>query len=289
MHRDLDGAVCAILLRKVFPDIKVIATTYAKINELFDENILKSSVKYDNIFITDISIDEERFKDFINESSNIHFIDHHPREVKSIIKSQLHNTNFSGCLLTRAFLSRKYGIEFDKKMGNLVKFGNDFDLWIHQYGLSKILNRVYYYYNFDKFIERFKDGFDTFNDEEMQFIKKNNEYLKNVIKNLEYVKLTDYLIVTHTSEGNIDEIGDYLLKFNQGVDTVFIYNTASKSLSLRGKYNGVDYGQFLKQFGGGGHKEAAGLKVTLMSDLEKVIESYVEERDKLCQADGLSI
>lgn len=282
-HRDLDGVICTILLKKAFGKTVVKAGTYRNINDIFSEEVLAGDKykKYSHIFMTDISINEDLFSPEVLKSiPNLHFIDHHPKEKESVFENKLINFNYSGCMLTQMYLTKKFNVEFSEKMKKLVVFGNDYDLWIHKYKFSKVLNRLYYYYNFDMFIDRFGDGIVDLSDEEKKFIVKNNNYIQDLIKNTPYVKLNNYIILAHGVEA-VDEVCDYLKDYNDGVDTVFFYNTKLKTLSMRGNFKGVDYGVFLTKFGGGGHKEAAGCKVELQDQLMKIIETYVDERTAL--------
>jgi len=278
-HRDLDGAVCGIILRKYFPNSNIIAGSYRNINDKFEKAIKEN---YDLIFITDISINEERFRKFLTSNKKIHFIDHHPRTEDSIICNQfLKESKYSASLLTKNYL-RKYLPNFDKKwsedMDKLVRFANDYDTWTHEFIESKYLNRIYYWYSFDKFVERFEDGMDCFNEEERNFLKINNRYLINVFKNLDYIKMSDDVILTYTSEGNIDEICEYLKK-KEKVNTVFIYNMVSKSLSLRST-SPLHSGDFLKSFGGGGHKDASAVVVKQFDILQDIVTLFIQKLDE---------
>lgn len=277
-HRDTDGCICAILLKKAYPDIKIISGTYRNISDYFEEHSKKA---YDKIFITDISLDEKRFPDLANDE-RIHLIDHHPGSANSVIKNKLHSIKYAGCTLTFAYLRNTLGIDFsnDKKIIELVKYGNDYDLWEHNFKTSKLLNRIYYYLGFNKFMDRFKDGFDGFNETEQKFLNNHQNYINDLFQNINHVKLNDYTIMAIISE-EIDEVAEYLLTSNTGIDTIFIYNMKLKTLSMRGKYKGVDYGKFLTQFGGGGHKEAAAVRIEKETDMEAVLDAYFTERNGL--------
>ena len=53
----------------------------------------------------------------------------------------------------------------------------------------------------------------------------NNNLLRNVLLNLEYVHPSPEVAVTYSSNFAIDEIADYLGNKTPETDTVFIYNT----------------------------------------------------------------
>lgn len=280
-HHDLDGILSHIVLKTTFPDIELVSGTYRNINDFFEKHVVSSSTKYDHIFITDISLDEERFKEFLLKSTNIHLIDHHPISEKTIINKKLFSIEYSGCALTLQYLKKNFGQTFTEKMQRLIELGNDYDIWKHEFLLSKYLNRLFYHYTCKKFIERFKDGFDNLNEDERIFLKKNNDYLKNVFQNINFIKLEDHIIVAFTKEGNVDEICQYLLSTNIGVDTVFHHHVESGVLSMRGKYRGIDFGEFLKEFGGGGHKEAAGVRITTEKEFDTLVNSYITKYNNI--------
>lgn len=277
-HSDFDGAVCAILFKQVFPEGKVFKGTYANINDIFRTQIVESKEKLENVFITDISLKEDEFKDYLESHKNLHFIDHHPRETPSLIKNQLHSIKASGCYLTLKYLQKNFNYVPTKAIENLVKFGNDYDTWKHDFKISKIINRLYYFYSFEKFLERFKNGFSEFLPSEKDFIVKNNNYLQDLFKKTEYLKVAENVYFIMVTDA-IDEVADYFFKINPALDTVFILNSKNNSLSMRGKHE-IDYGKFLIPFGGGGHPNAAAVKIKNPNETFKIIETFLEERAK---------
>jgi len=275
-HRDLDGITAMLLLKKVYPNLKYIAGTYKNIDKSFQREVIDSNVKWDKIFITDISINEEMFKSFLQENTNVHIIDHHPRKEKSIIKNKLIKEGYSGALLTQKYLEKKFKATFSNKMKELVKFANDYDLFKNKYKMSKILNRLFYWYNVDGFIYRFQDGISGLNREEKEFIINNRKYLRYQFKNLKVFRVAPTVLITHTKESNVDEIAEYLYTKHKEIDTVFVVVTTYKKLSLRGTYSGVHFGEFLREWGGGGHKVAGGLALKSLEQMDEIVTKFLE-------------
>ena len=280
-HHDLDGVTCAILLKKVFPNIEIVKNTYATINNNFLKHIHYSKKKYDKIFIADISLNEDiHIQELIHKNNKIiTFIDHHPLRYNFHITDTYHNLNKSGSLLTLEYLIKKYNFEFSKEIKKLVVYANDYDLWKHKYVLSKVINRLFYFYAFDKFFKRFQNGFNGLSSEELDYIKKNHAYIQKKLIETEYSKVSDNVIFVTASEF-IDELAEHYYQNIKGVDTVFVLNTKNNNLSIRGTHPAIHYGQFAELFGGGGHEKASGIKTTGYAQIEKIINDFLELHEK---------
>jgi oligoribonuclease NrnB/cAMP/cGMP phosphodiesterase (DHH superfamily) len=286
VHRDFDGVVSAIILKNIFPNAEIISGTYKNINEKFAKAIKEKD--WDLIFIADISIDESQFVEFLTDNSKVHIIDHHPRAGDTIIvNNYLTTTEGSACLMVKNYVEKHYPEKFKeiwtKKLYALMTFGNDYDLWIHEHKISKYLNRLYYKINFDEFVERFIDGFGGFNEEEKKYLQVNEQYLQKLFNELEYINVSEDVILTITDFGTIDEIAEYIKGTHSDVDTVFIYNSVSKSLSIRmrNKIEGLHCGEFLRQFEGGGHETVGAVRVSTTKEMEAVIGKYIEEKEQI--------
>lgn len=278
-HQDLDGVISSILVKKTFQDVKVIPCTYRTINDILDSEL--RSKDYDKVFITDISIDEKRFKPLIDSYPNKFFlIDHHPREtVSTLLNSYVKVGDDAACKMTSDYLEANFDIVFTDEMKRLVLLGDDYDTWKHHHKLSKYMNRLYFSIGFYKFSERFKDGFSGFNEDEKAFLMKNQKYIENFLNEIESVNLGSGILFADLAD-NIDEAAEFLLKTNSDIDTIFLYNGNLKKMSMRGIFKGVHFGDFLTKFGGGGHKTAAAVSVSTMNEVQKIIETYVELKER---------
>src|SRR4030067_1149854 len=167
-------------------------------------------------------------------------------------------------------------VESKEKLENV--FITDISFTGDDFKISKIINRLYYFYSFEKFLERFKNGFSEFLPSEKDFIVKNNNYLQDLFKKTEYLKVAENVYFIMVTDA-IDEVADYFFKINPALDTVFILNSKNNSLSMRGKHE-IDYGKFLIPFVGGGHPNAAAVKIKNPNENFKIIETFLEERAK---------
>ena len=272
-HSDLDGVVCAILLKKIYSEVKVHSCTYKTVNDKFGELI--NEFPNATYYITDMSLDESKFKEFLVGNKNIHLIDHHPAAESSIIENKVVYMNRgSGCKLVLDTLLAQ-GHLFDSEMKKLVEIASDYDTWTHKLKMSKILNRLYSYYRFKGFLNRFEDGISNFTEEEKEYIKKNNDHINSYLKSIEVFDIDDGCYLVKTKENYVDEICQYIID-TLNADTVFLYHVHSKKLMLRGKY--LNYGEFAKEFGGGGHPYAASISIGSGEELGNIIQKFLERR-----------
>jgi len=275
-HRDMDGLVCSILLNDFCNakdiDFEKIECTYRNIDstlkKVIDENCY--------IFITDISIvDESQFPELKN-MKNVFFIDHHPRETPSIIKNQYHAINKgAGCKMTMDYIEKKYNYKFSKDIKRLVLIASDYDTWTHKYHISKQMNRLFYFHGVNKFFYRFAAGFNgKWTDEEKKFFIAKNAEVQHIKDTLMIEEISNNVrLICVTKE--IDEMAEYVQQ-KDNVDYVIVYNSFLKSLSFRSTEKAkIHMGEFLNQYGGGGHKCAAAVKIKDENEIFPILEILV--------------
>ena len=277
-HKDLDGIVCAILLNNFCYakdiDFEYVPSTYRNVDKMFSESIKENC----QIFITDISLVNESNFPELSEMSNIHFIDHHPRDAKSAIKKQYHGIDKgAGCKMVFDYIEKTYNYKFDKHLRRLMLIANDYDLWIHDYKISKLMNRLFYYHGVDKFFLRFASGFNgKWTEEEKTFFVAKAAEIQEIKDNLMIKKISDSVRLTVVSK-EVDEMAEYVQQ-KENAKYVFIYNDFLKSVSVRATADAeVHLGNFVKEFGGGGHEKAAAVSIEDETKLFTLLEAFVEK------------
>lgn len=275
-HRDLDGVVSSILINdwceaKGFEFTKIPAT-YRNIDDIFKRFYNQK----DFFIISDISINNEDVIPNIEDKNNILIIDHHPRKVTSKIKKQvLRLDEGAGCRLTYKYLEGK-GHKFSKSLERLMILGNDFDLYKNNYKASKIMNHLFFFYNFRDFFERFKCGFTgEFLESEKKFLLYKQKEIRNILDNISYDTLSPRVAFT-IAFAEIDEVAEHIIK-KYDFECVVIYNPNMKTLSFRSKMDSIiDLGLFLNKYKGGGHAHAAGVSITDDNQIADILEKFVE-------------
>lgn len=275
-HSDLDGVVSSILLHDYFDgkegiEFTKIKATYRSVGDIFKRYYTSTGI----FFITDISLPDESIIPNIEDKTNIILLDHHPQEVPSKIKKQIVKINEgAGCKLVYNYLLTKNHI-FSEPLKKLMLLGNDYDTWVHAYPFSKKLNYLFYYYGFMDFFERFKCGIDQLLDSEKKFLMLKQKEIENILNRLHYDEINSrlaFVIANH----EIDEIADFVIH-KHNFENVIIFNKRNKVLSFRNRKDStIDLGKFLKQFNGGGHKNAAGVAIKDDNDIANIIEKFCE-------------
>lgn len=266
-HNDLDGIGCAILMEKVFPDIKTFPIDYRELPKVLPRVLEKA--KMDQVYITDIALTEELAK-LCDDHGKVQHIDHHvsSKKVSDKYPWSLFDVHNCATYLLWKLLSQYANLEDYKEFVELV---DNYDTWGHgtqPTEKAKDLNRLLKMLGPDVFAQRFKHKSSVkFNDVE--------EAIINVDKHMEERYLQD--AITHTQamrdkDGNIfllvaaeqytSSLGNYLLQQFEEAEYVVILDMLHDKASLRSKGR-VNVADLAKACGGGGHAKAAGF---LMSD-----------------------
>lgn len=276
-HNDLDGVGCSILMYNYASTNHTHYLNYNEVNYEITSFINSGKVdEYDEIFITDISVNEE-VAELINEKYAEKFIliDHHKTALwlnkydwAFVKKEEAANIKACGTSLLFWYIKlRGYQFINKKLVKEFVELVRKYDTWewktnneILPFELN-ILFKSMPIFEFSKNINKkivknkpifgeadykaisiYKDMVNRYIDERMyyQYITKNYHY---------YVTF---------AEDHVSAIGDQFLEKNPEVDFIAIVNMNSYSISFRTKKKDIDVSEIAKLFYGGGHPQASG-------------------------------
>lgn len=270
-HIDLDGAGCAILLKKYLGDNLVIHYVNYGFEEAdYYKDDLYSN-KYDVIFITDISVSKDSAikLNSLNKSKVI-MLDHHQSAHDSL--SDLNykwikiDTTKSGTMLTYEFLKSLNSdiSEYD----HLVKYINDYDLWNHNFSKSLDLQILFTSIGRDLFVDRFTNNplceFDKDEIHQINLIKNSMTtiYNKIISTSTVYTDIDDMKFLYINLSDNIVMMSYIMYKvlshYKDKIDYAVCY-TKYGSLSFRSLKYTVRL--IAESLGGGGHDLASGASV----------------------------
>lgn len=284
-HNDLDGIGCAILAKISFSDVDV---EYCNYDDVDDKIMQCDYSKYDQVFITDISVNEETAKflnkvnnEELNQNCEIQLLDHH--------QTALWLNEYSWAMI-KVFYEK--GWEEDKKASGVTLFA---DYLIEN---DKIISSEYSIYDFVETIRRYDtwEWATKFNDEEPKkwndllkimgkekFINKivsmlNKGYFllnetdellleleqekigRYVEKKEEYMfekEVMGYKLGIVFAEQYISELGNKLHERNKHLDAIAMINP-NYAVSYRTIKDDVDVSKIASKFGGGGHPNSSG-------------------------------
>jgi len=271
-HNDLDGAGCAILMKKVFGEnLEYFSMNYDEI----DDFILKNFMNYEKIYITDLSPSLDVYKEVLKRKEII-LIDHHKTsESFKIFDNVYHENDKCGTMLTFEYLEKTINADLSKYY-DFVKLVNDYDLWILKDKRSLELNKLFYLYGFENFVNRFIKNYTIDFDEKEQFVleienERQKKYLESTADTVKIFKDRDnrQFGVVFAEQYN-SELGHNLIS-EKNLDYVIIINIQKKKISLRSKID-VDVSKIAVANGGGGHKNAAGFSTDFNFCLEEFLK-----------------
>ncbi|MDY6820721.1 MAG: DHHA1 domain-containing protein [Deferribacterota bacterium] len=270
-HNDLDGAGCGIILQKTISDIETKYLDYTDVNDV----ILESIGKYKKIYISDVTPDLKTLEILISKA-DFFIIDHHKTNMHLKGKDYaIFDTNKCATLL-----AYEWACKINKNLNiyyPLVELINDFDLWLNKHQKSKELNILFTFLGLNKFVSRFIDNpsinFDSCEELIIDIEKNNlNDTIEDVLHNSRILKdvYGNTFSLSITDKYN-SETGDYLLN-KLDVDYVLMINPKHNKVSLRSRGN-FDVSAIATNFGGGGHKNAAGFRISFTDKILEILDS----------------
>lgn len=309
-HTDLDGAGCAILGKIAYKDIDIeycgIDNINEKVKNFLTEN--KNNIGdfknciYSFFYITDLSVNIE-VANMIEEENNrsikldgqgiCQLLDHHKtaewlNEYMWAIVDTNERIKASGTSLFFDYLTDNNIINYENRTNLylLEKTITKYDTWEwvndELYGNnSKHLNDIFHFLGMNDFVEYYtqqcENIFYGVTAEHMVILSllqlKNNEYIENKLKEVKIVEIENkrVAIIINDNKDVTSLLGDRILKTYKEVSyCCMIY---SNGIAFRSK-NHFDVSEIAKNLGGGGHKNAAGCKI---SDQSKIyIKKYFE-------------
>ena len=245
-HYDLDGVVCAILIKGAFKTSRIVnfQCGYGKMQMKIDEMI--SEIGHLKItpplFVTDISLTQEQVNQLSQKFSKVFIMDHHeqtesltaPANVKVV-----YNGKVCGAKVVFDFLklTKKAELMTDcEPIIRLVELANDYDMWLHKEVDSYMLNELFWEMNWDKFIKNFSDGFERIPPKEAMRIKEKIKIKYNELEAMKVHKIPDSqnpdavfcIVDKYNSIKN-----DITLFWKDKYKYFFIYDKDIKSIHLR--------------------------------------------------------
>jgi len=282
---DLDGSVSLLALHwglnANIGDLKYKATTVSNLRReilrwLEEDNFSN----YDKVYFLDL--DTSNCADLIDKA-NVEIIDHHLTHVnaKDVYKNATVNVVEETSCAKKLYKYLKTSYPgFEKKLSTeqklLIALADDYDSYQFKinesYNLNCLLTNTQKTLDktrTDKFVERFYNGFSSFNKQELNIIKEYINGRDNTIKNLQVfsgnvnISKQNVKVTGTTGTKYVNDICDHLIK-EYDSDIVFFVNTNNSHVSFRKKKEcSIDMSKLaIKLCEGGGHEYAAGGKIT---------------------------
>tara|TARA_X000001388_G_scaffold73424_1_gene65125 strand:+ start:40 stop:891 length:852 start_codon:yes stop_codon:yes gene_type:complete len=234
-------------------------------------------VKNKNVVILDFSFNNTTTKKMIEDSNNLLVIDHHKSAMVEL--HDISNTHFdmtkSGAMLSWEWFHP------GKEPPKFIQYIMDRDLWKWELPYSKEFSAAFDMipFEFEEF-EKFED--DSVFDDAVKRGSYILAYSKTVIKKIcekatlkEYKGMKTYVV---NASHWMSEIG---AKLSPDCDfaTIWYYDHDAKTtlVSLRSFHDTIDVSEIAKEFGGGGHRKAAGFRISKDKHVDEIFSDIQKE------------
>lgn len=288
-HYDLDGVASAIILSQGIKFDKVLKGGYHRLDKFIDWVTPGSDV-----VISDCCFTVDQFAKLKQKAGKIIYIDHHPasQEIKDTFTNDLviYDNTRAASGLCLDFIQKKK--KLSKELNMLATAANTYDLFLREempnwFAFGYDLNILFWEYHFDEFVARFINGFDKFNTEEKECIKRYKTYRDASINESAYGEIGGILrgLVIVPSDLKYQNDIPYAIP---GHDIYYIIMHYGKSVSVSvrspfwGKLNEVMHyaGQHDLVKSAGGHPKASGINFHAVPSNEEIIEFIEWFHDK---------
>ena len=224
-----------------------------------------------NVFIVDFCYPAPIMKEIARTAASVVVLDHHITAQKDCgdLKYCHFDMTHSGAVLAWKHLFA------DVPIPAILQHIEDRDLWLWQHPNSEEIlsvvdshDRSFAEWDYlNKKIGKIQsDGWTQMAESGRHILKYKNSIIKTVIANSHKINILGFEIPAANSSCFQSEIGN-ILSETADYAAVYFYDGYRYRVSLRSKDSGLDVSQIAAEFGGGGHRNAAGFTVNNIEDL----------------------
>ena len=292
---DPDGAFPVILSKLVFSELEYDLLEIAEVDDKVRE-ILPMVEAYDQIFIVDLNISRELAYEIEGNPSyreKIYVIDHHIGKIDmndfsfiTVVDEDENGIKQCGTSLYHQYLMKHYDLQVLHKpcIETLVDYVRRLDTWTWQeipesrgvgdlfdiFGIEYFINHYYQYVQeHDTFAYDSKDLYLL----EVEQIRIQN-HIEKVKEDVIPVKIGEYHIGVLFSDRYVSDVGNALAEMYQDTyDFIAMIKLRTGKVSYRAVKEDIDVTIFAREYGGNGHKHAAGSPIpeTVRNDIIRAI------------------
>lgn len=281
----MDGLAAAAIVKKICDTVglpcEVIFCNYGEENKLIMHKTYEIS---DTIYFVDFSIDREDILVLASQASRVVVLDHHKTAEEKLAGIEdeadgnlevVFDMKKSGATITYDYFKPDYPRFF-------FEYIEDRDLWKFELDMSKEVNEALRLLvtpnNIASFWETIKDGHDggtvyTLKNTGSILVQKTDAMVMSKITKVKSLTLQGQEFMAINVTENISELGNTICTtYHKPALMYFITEDDDVVLSMRSMDGLPDVSIAAKALGGGGHRNAAGAKITL-EDLPLLLDS----------------
>lgn len=273
-HTDLDGISNVILLNLCGVEFEYELKEVNEVKDYITSFIDSDLSIYSNIYITDLSLNQEIYE-IINNSKykdKFKIFDHHKSHLFALNYPNVYvDINECGTSIFYKYLKKMYNIS----KGNVDEYVNhvlNYDLWLWQDKndlLAKNLNMLISIYGKEEYIKVMSDRLKESNtfkldDFELRYLdlQQNviNDYILKKESELIRIKYDNYIAGLVFASRYKSELGNVLCTKYTDLDFIIMINMEG-GISLRAIKDNIDLSVIASHINGGGHKLASGAPI----------------------------
>lgn len=287
-HTDLDGISPIILMNLTHEDYEYKSIDINEVEETLKELLETDLSIYKNIYIVDLTIPEELYKD-LKELDNLLIFDHHESHLYgakykfATIKVKEFGHLTCGTELFYNYLKSIYKNLDTPLIKDYVEIVRQCDTWdFTDADFAKQVGSLPYVYGKKDFIKSItkrlvkdKEKFElTAFEKRYAKIQKEelDRYLKFKEGKMQRYEINGYKVGVVFAEDHKSELGNYLSANNLDLDLITIIASCDR-ISYRTVHDNVKCNEFASIVGGGGHQKASGSEMT-QDFRDEIIKSY---------------
>jgi len=251
-YYSLSGVISHIILRNSFKNIRYLTCGYEKLDKNIHEIYLEPGEK---LICSNFVLNQQQYDYLYKLDNKLIYIDHHlgSKELQLKDNKNILNQKYSSCLLTY-MIFEKFIKDNREKLKKLAILGHVYDKWeinSKNFNSAYFLNEIFWKYNFDSTVERFKNGFTGFEKNEKIYV---NDKIKDKWKRLKKLNIKELdgldkknAVLVLLNKEEYDLINDVQVAYKK-YDIYFIYLMDKMKLIVKHKLNHIMYDILKKLF-----------------------------------------
>ena len=261
-HDDTDGIMSAAIVKMTYPNCEFIKINYKYDKDKLAKKYFSHNIKYEHIIIVDFSFGSEVTNLIGRHCRRLIWIDHH-KTAKERMPAEWHSKEIDGLRrLDRAgcYLTWEY-FHPDTKVPNLVQYIDDWDRWQFKHPETREIHEAFYLHN-ESPLDLPADWHNYYYPDKLyaEGIILLAAKKQRVKKNFDMGFTLDwhnYKCRMMNTNHDISDTGNYAVTEGYDIGIIYYIEHPNISVSLRSQKE-IDVSEIAEQYGGGGHKNAAG-------------------------------
>lgn len=229
-----------------------------------------------DVFLVDFSYKKELLEAMLKTAASITILDHHI-SAEEDLRELLNNGEINGLfdMSKSGAMLAWHWFNSDQQVPELIKHIQDRDLWQFKLDGSREINAALASYPFDFEIW---DKLMADNSGELEMLKRDGEAIERKIQKdvkdliasgVRRMSIAGYDVpVLNAPSVYVSDAG-HIMSIGEPFAACYWDHPDGRSFSLRSSDDGIDVAEVAKEYGGGGHKKAAGFTVSIGWEGEK--------------------